>query len=269
MRPFLDDPAYSPYSTQIHPALTSFAGEVCALVGRLFLYVGALALFAILGVHFWRQIPQLVNEQAIAKQDWSVADHSYQAFAVGVIDHADKSIAYTVLRHPEGGRKDILVWPAAADRPGAELEVYQLGDEAASAPVPSEDLALRMPPGGDLEAAGVVDSKFGTVALLWRTVSGPAKGGPKGCLGFFKGIADPAIRISGWTCQGDSLPAQRSAVACLLDRLTLLTAGNEPELAELFARAELERRNCGAGAAATAGGDWVTQAGNPRLRGPL
>ncbi len=41
----------------------------------------------------------------------------------------------------------------------------------------------------------------------------------------------PDMRISGWTCQGGSLPAQRAAIVCMLNRLTLLAAGNDPRLA--------------------------------------
>jgi hypothetical protein len=53
----------------------------------------------------------------------------------------------------------------------------------------------------------------------------------------------------------------------MLDHLTLLAAGNEPKLAEMFAHAELKRRDCsGAGSAA---GDWITEAANPHLRGAL
>jgi hypothetical protein len=288
MRPFWTDSAdswahaanswaSSPFSTQVDPALTSFADEVCAMIARLFAYVGTLALIAILAVHFWDQIPRLAGDAA-EKPSWSVADHSQPAFALGERGQADQSASYTILRHPEGGRKDILSWPGAGDRPAAELEIYRFGDEAASSPRPAEDLALRMPPGGELEAAGVVESKFGTVALLWRSAAGT---GPKdmigdkvkdkhrasGCLGFFRGIDDPALRISGWSCQSDSLPAQRGAAACMLDRLTLLTSGNEPRLAELFARAELNRHGCGIAGASAGSGDWITQADNPRLRG--
>jgi hypothetical protein len=53
----------------------------------------------------------------------------------------------------------------------------------------------------------------------------------------------------------------------MLDRLTLLASGNEPKLAELFARSELRRSGCGASTSVSA--DWVTGADNPRLRGPL
>jgi hypothetical protein len=270
MRRFWTDPAHSAarspfFATDIHPALTSFADEVCAMIARLFLYVGALALIAILGVHFWAQLPQLVDNEGAPKASWSVADRSYPAFALSAFDAKGKSATYTILRHPEGGRKDIFSWAGMGDHPLAALEIYRMGDESGAALPPAADLALQMRAGGEMEAAGVIDSKFGTVALVRRTRT---KDGTGACLGFFKGIDDPALRISGWTCQGDSLPARRSAVACMLDHLTLLTAGNEPKLAQLFAHAELQRRNS-SGIGSAAAGDWITEAANPRLRGAL
>ena len=75
------------------------------------------------------------------------------------------------------------------------------------------------------------------------------------------------MRISGWSCQGDTLPARRAAIACMLNRLALLDAGNDPKLAELFARAELRRSDCAASAAPALSADWVTGSDNPRLRG--
>jgi hypothetical protein len=86
------------------------------------------------------------------------------------------------------------------------------------------------------------------------------------CLGFVKRIDEPNVQISGWSCQGETIPARRAAIGCILNRLVLLTAGNDPKLAELFARAELKRGSC---AASSPAADWVTSADNPRLRGPL
>ena len=122
-----------------------------------------------------------------------------------------------------------------------------------------------MDPGGlrELEAAGVIDSKFGAVTLL-RVAGQP--GGARSCLGFVKRLDEPNLQISGWTCQGVSLPARRTAIGCILSRLILLTAGNDPKLAELFAHAELKRGSCTASATSA---DWVTGAENPRLRGTL
>ncbi len=126
------------------------------------------------------------------------------------------------------------------------------------------DIAARMDPGGGhgLEAAGVVDSKFGPVALLRPA----GRADTPACLGFMKHLDNPILRISGWTCQGDTLPARRAAVGCMLNRLTLLTAGNDPKLAELFARAELKRGGC---AAARVLGRLGDGCGKPALRGAL
>ena len=75
----------------------------------------------------------------------------------------------------------------------------------------------------------MVDSKFGEVALFRLPGRGEEA---SNCLGFMKNLDNPTLRISGWTCQGDTLPARRAAVGCMLNRLTLLGAGNEPKLAE-------------------------------------
>jgi hypothetical protein len=65
------------------------------------------------------------------------------------------------------------------------------------------------------------------------------------------------------------LPARRAAIGCILNRLILLTAGNEPKLAELFTRAELKRGSCAASATSTASVDWLSGAENLGLRGTL
>jgi hypothetical protein len=133
-----------------------------------------------------------------------------------------------------------------------------------------------MPSAGasNLETAGVIDSKFGSFTLVRPVgakdgVKQGVKDGPGACLGFLKRIDDPALQISGWSCQGTSTPVQRAAVACLLNRLTLLASGNDPRLAEFFARAELRRGSCANPALSADSVDWVTRADGPRLRGAL
>ena len=163
-------------------------------------------------------------------------------------------------------------WAAREAKPGetpvAELEIYRPGGEFAGSGPAVADLARRMDPQGAraLEAAGVIDSKFGTVTLLRR--AGNAENAPA-CLGFIKRVDEPNLLISGWTCQGDAWPARRAMVGCILSPLMLLTAGNEAKFAELFARAELKRANCAVSATSTASANWVTGAENPRLRGAL
>jgi hypothetical protein len=256
------------YPPKIHPALSSFVDECCGTLARLLAYVGTLALLAIVGIHLWDQLPTETAEPSV-KAGWSVATRSYPAFAVSQFDLPGKTEAYEISRHPEGGRKDIFRWAAPGEKPVAELEIYRLGSESGQSVPAVADIAARMDPEGmrELEAAGVIDSKFGAVTLL--RLAGNADDAPA-CLGFIKRLDETSLRISGWSCQGDTMPARRAAIGCIFSRLILLTAGNDPKLAELFAHAELKRGNCAplASAGATSA-DWTTGAENPRLRGAL
>jgi hypothetical protein len=248
----------------IDPALWRFAGECTGFFSRLMAYMGALALTAIVAVTLWDDL-QLQDSAITARSGWSAAARAHPAFAVSQSDSIAKTEAYEIFLHPEGSRKDVLRW-AQGDKPVAELEIYRAGGEAGRSE-PVAGIAAPMHPGGarELQPAGVIDSKFGTVALL-----GPVRrAGTPECLGFIKQFNEPDLRMSGWSCQGDTLPARRAAIGCMLNRLVLLAAGNDARLGELFARAELKRGDCAQGASASRSADWVTGAQNPQLRGGL
>jgi hypothetical protein len=140
------------------------------------------------------------------------------------------------------GRTSSVGPPKAKSRPPNSKSIAPGGELSQSGPAVAE-LAARMDPNGarELEAAGVIDGKFGPVTLL--RLAGSADEA-RACLGFIKRLDEPNLQISGWSCQGDALPAQRAAIGCILNRLILLTTGNEPKLAELFARTELKRGSC-------------------------
>jgi hypothetical protein len=267
MHSFPANPATSDYTTRIHPMLSGFVDEVCGTVARLCAYVMTLALMAIGGIALWHQLPDATAMAPSVRDGWAVATRSAPAFAVSQFIFQGKTEVYEILRHPEGGRKDVFHWSGSDSKPVAELELYRPGDEHQAVPAVA-DIAARMDPDAALalEAAGFIDSKFGPVTLL-RLVGGADDA--RACLGFMKRIDDPNFRISGWSCQGDSLPARRAAIGCMLNRLMLLTAGNEPKLAELFAHAELRRSDCTATSLPALSADWLTGADNPRLRGAL
>jgi hypothetical protein len=264
MRSFSAIRANPSYSTHIHPALTSFADECYGTLARLLAYVGVLALLGILGIHLWDQLQTAETSETAAKAGWSLASRSHPAFAVSQLDLPEKTETYDIFRHPEGGRKDVFRWAAQGEKPIAELEIYRPGGEFSPSGPATAEIAARMDPKGsrELEAAGIIDSKFGAVTLLRH----PGSTDARSCLGFIKRLDEPNLQISGWSCQGDALPARRAAISCILSRLILLTAGNEPKLAELFARAELKRGSC---AAPGTSADWVSSAENPLLRGTL
>jgi hypothetical protein len=255
-----------PLVFRVHPVLINFAEEFRAVCVRLMAYacgVGALAVIAA-DLVSGAAIDAVASSVPSRNRDaWIAAVRPQPAFAAPVADFASQSESYEILRHPAGGRKDILRWSAAlTETPLSQIELYRPGAElTAFGPVASE-IAARIAHGRAeaIQAAGVIETKFGPVALVG--FSSPAGGKP--CVGFAHDFEFPRLQISGWSCQGDNAQTQRQAVACALDRLTMLSAGNDPRLAELFARAELKRAGCSNSAAAP---DWVTATGEPQLRG--
>lgn len=259
--------ANTPYRAGIHPALASFVDEVCGTLARLCAYAMALALMAIGGIAFWQHLPDIATA-ATASKGWTETPLTAPSFAVSQFIFPGKTETYETHRHPEGGRKDVFRWTGTGGTPVAELEIYRPGDEIDQVGSAAGYLAARMDPAGtrEMEAAGVIDSKFGAVTLF-RRIGGadPARA----CLRFFRHIDAPKFRLSGWSCLGEDVPARRAAIGCMLDRLVLLTADNDARLAELFAGAELRRSDCSIAGAPPLSADWVMDADNPRLRGGL
>ena len=103
----------------------------------------------------------------------------------------------------------MLRWNAANGEPIAELEIYRPGAEFEQLTAP--------------DSTGLIDSKFGVVTLL--------RLGDGACLGFLKTVEQPALRISGYVCQGETLPVRSAAIACMLNRLSLVAAGNDAAIA--------------------------------------
>lgn len=267
MHPFPARTAHSDATPGFWTALASFVDEVYGTIARLCAYLTALALMAIGGIALWEHLPAVAAIESAPKA-WSEAGRAAPAFAVSQLVFPGKTETYEILRHPEGGRKDIFRWTGIGDMPVAELEIYRPGEEADQVGSAAGYLAARMDPAGprELEAAGIVDSKFGPVTLFRRTGGAEAA---RTCLHFYKHVDESKFRLSGWSCLGEDVPARRKAIGCMLNRLVLLTAGHDARLAELFARAEVRRADCPASRAIAQPADWVMEADNPRLRGAL
>jgi hypothetical protein len=246
-------------------ALANFVDEVYGTLARLFAYLTTLALMAICGIALWEHLPAVAAMEA-APKTWSQPGRTTPAFAVSQFNFPGKTETYEILRHPEGGRKDVFHWSGIGGTPVAELEIYRPGEEADQVGSAAGYLAARMDPAGarELEAAGIADSKFGPVTLFRRIGGAEAS---RACLRFYRHVDEPKFRLSGWSCLGDDLPARRAAIGCMLNRLILLTAGNDAKLTELFARAEVRRHDCSASGAPVLSADWVTGTDNPQLRG--
>ncbi len=257
----------TPLLFRVHPVLINFAEEFRAVFVRLMAYACGVAAMALIASDLFSGVASNMVEAAIplrSRDAWSAAVRPQPAFAAPVADFSGQSESYEILRHPEGGRKDILRWSAAlTEVPLSQIELYRPGAElTAFGPVASE-IAARIADGRTdaVQAAGVIETKFGPVALVG--FASHVSGKPQPCIGFAHSFETPRLQISGWSCRGDNAQAQRQAISCALDRLTMLSAGNDPKLADLFARAELKRAGCSNPSQA----DWVTTTGEPQLRG--
>ena len=140
----LDQPLQD--ASGIHPALRSFADECSAVAVRILAYICGLAVLAVIAVDLVSAVPVAANTNAglPTAPGWTPASRPHPAFAISKLDLSDRTDAYEILRHPEGGRKDILRWAATRDEaPTAEVEIYRPGGELDAFTAIDADVASR------------------------------------------------------------------------------------------------------------------------------
>ena len=204
-------------------------------------------MLSIAAAQFFPSVPQIDRITPAHHSDWVTVERPFPAFALDIREAAGIPANYVIRRQPEtGGRKDIMtLGEAQSEAPYLEVVLYRPGRETA-APIESEDelrsLADEAGPVADFRALAPLLTKFGPLSLAAFDVSATT---PRHCLGFVRNFDEPPLEISGRFCQGGADFIERSTLACALDRLTLLAAGSEPRLGDLFAKAELNRNFCG------------------------
>lgn len=263
----------------IHPALRGLGLECRSIGVRLLAYAGGLLILAAIAADLISGLSHSAADStpnaAPARKLWLEAVRPQPAFSVPMGEFDGNSGAYKILRHAEGGgRKDILSF---ADPNGILLgrfTIYRPGSEIEGFGEPSKTLAdsADLVSAENVQAAGVAATKFGWVPLFaFARETTPGKPDPA-CLGFVTASKAPRLQISGWFCQGEDLVHAREFAACTLDRLTMLSSGNDSQVAALFANAERQRGRCGSDGTLTgkAGvNDWITGLNEPKLRGRL
>ncbi len=252
--------------------LTSFADELRATTMRIMAYLCGLAVLALIATDMASRLQDdsdLAPRPPLRQAAWHPVERPIPAFAASSADLAEKTATYEILRHAEGGRKDVLKWSdAGVAMPWAEIEIYRPGAESPGFTPASLEIGARTALWNvrDVQADGVIDSKFGPVSLV--AFSSKAAGKSLNCTGFARSFDDPQLQLSGWICGGSAQTSGRQAAACVLNRLNLLAAGSDPKLAELFARSELKRQaDCGSTAFASE--SWLNTLDEPELRGAV
>ncbi|WP_066477306.1 hypothetical protein [Bosea sp. WAO] len=85
-----------------------------------------------------------------------------------------------------------------------------------------------------------LETKFGMVETADISLNDGNAG--RACIGFRHLDGSAHLSFSGWWCGGEGKPADRAQLGCMLDRIELLSAGDDSELRALFAKAEPHRR---------------------------
>jgi hypothetical protein len=258
----------------VHSALRTFADELGATLSRVLAYLSGLALIVVFCIQLVEPAAEAVPTEPVAPPDWSSVDRPYHAFGLALGDADEAAPRYLIRRHAAGGgRKDIIGWGDAASLTAAGMvEIYRPGTELAGFADAPTEIAARTADLGTVEKVtllGTMDTKFGPMSLV--DFSSRVGTTPRSCLGFVRIFDEPRLQIAGWYCNGGPEIVDRGQLACALDRLTLIAAGGEPKVVELFARAEIKRTFCGKKspilAATVRRPDWIDASVDPKLRG--
>lgn len=160
---------------------------------------------------------------------------------------------YRVRTQADGARQDMMIWSfgeTGARRrarvagalaletyprglPGAETLFVDLTRRAALAGASIERL------GGPIG----LETKFGTTETADATLL--VDGVQRRCIGFRTPAPETGFAMTGWFCGTGERPLDRAGLACLIDRIDLVSAGNAEGLRRFFAAVERARQPCG------------------------
>jgi hypothetical protein len=260
----------------VRTEVLSLPQDIRATFVRILAYMGGLAILAVLSASLFKTPQVAAAVEPPSRPLWTNVDRPYAAFELLMPEFASLLPDYAIRRRAEGGgRKDVLTWGTpTGDTPYVMVEIYRPGSEGERFIDAPSEIAARLVDfqiTDDVKAAGTVDSKFGPVELVdFATLQNNA---PHRCLGFARAFADPFMQIAGWYCSASTEVVDRATIACALDRLSLVSAGSDPRLAEFFARAELKRSFCGQRnpilAATPRHGDLLATPLHAKLRGRI
>ena len=212
----------------------------------------------------------------IAADAWVEVNRPIEIFGLAGTDFARLSQTYRARRHAAGGgRQDIVTFgEARADAPFLGLSFDRLG-RAPEAPRAFaddiEDMARDSGLGGvRASAPSELATRFGPFEAADIRL---AEGGVQApCLGFRNSPgANKILRIAGLLCGGAGRPAARDSLRCVIDRIDLVSAGDDTALQRMFVDAERRRGSACSPSPLTAAGSrptWLdVNAGMPVLRG--
>jgi hypothetical protein len=238
-----------------------------ALFGVAFLFACATVLFVLSGESGAAPPEKPIatppaGEAAPEKPAWIPVIRPIHLFALEAPELMKAAANYDAMRSTTSdGREDFLSFGSAAraDAPFMRISVYRVGSEVKDPAPLFVDLSRRASTlglaVGRTTPGEAMQTKFGDMEVVEAKLS--ANDVERSCFAFRRAVPGERLRLAGWYCPPAGSFAGKAGITCLIDRLSLLSAGEDNQLRESFVAAERRRpAGCGKGPllAASAGG---------------
>lgn len=152
---------------------------------------------------------------------------------------------YTARRHAGGGgRIDVLqLGSISGTGPWARTEIYRFGRENAGRAPLYNDMARQASRAGfailRYSRPEMLKTRFGALEYVDLVLAGDGR--EPACAGYRLRADNPGFSITGVACGGGLKPLDRQALVCALDRISLVSAGEDRAMGQFFAASELRR----------------------------
>jgi hypothetical protein len=233
-------------------------------------------LTGVIGAAGYKPSEPAAQDEAVAK-GWVVVNRPFELF--GFDAPAGVERGHSATRHAEGGgRRDVMMAGLIGETPSFIVQFYRLGEEAAPPSTLYVEAARRASEARYwVERTGPVDAlqtRFGLVEVADVALAQGER--RQHCLAFR--FADPEVvertlRVSGLSCGAKGAAPARPELACQIDHIQLVAAGDDATLRDIFVAAERKRdESCStqrlAGVPPTAGRaiSWLEKTGAPELK---
>lgn len=210
-----------------------------------------------------------------ATSAWVEVNHPIQLFDLTGSAFGRLPLVYRARRRDDGSeRQDLLVYGAfGREGPALALSILRHSREPDAAPFFVEVARLAADQGLAVLRSGLptlVGTRFGGFETADVTVEQGATAQP--CLGFrLQTVPEGAVPVAlaGLACGTNAKPMDREGLACVLDRIDLVSAGDDTDLRTFFVGAERRRgQGCG-GSHLLAAGSRQTWLDGEAIQPPL
>jgi hypothetical protein len=218
---------------------------------------------------------QTARLEAPPLSQWLDIVRPIEIFSLDAPDFAKDTKIYRARRHREGGgREDMLGFGQLSGKESfLRLMIYRMGSETVPHVSFYVDLARRAAAAelsiGRSFQPHVDATRFGPVEVADLDLVAK-DGAATPCLGFHS-LSEAPVEMTGFACGTKDKPLSRPGLVCIIERLDLNSAGEDPALASFFSESELKRSPACAGTALgpmPTRANWLDQAdAQPPLKG--